>query len=59
MHTERAHGLHESSTEIPLVQRGCFVFPARDPRCFAEAGSALRLMKSSMLVTKRAFSQSI
>lgn len=51
--------VHESSSEIPLAHRGCFVFPARDARCFAEAGSALGLMKSSILVMKRAFSQSI
>ena len=51
--------VHESSSEISLAHRGCFVFPARDARCFAEAGSALGLMKSSILVMKRAFSQSI
>lgn len=59
MQRERVRELYESSSEISLAHRGCFVFPARDARCFAEAGSAPGLMKSSILVMKRAFSQSI
>lgn len=35
--------VHESSFEIPLAHRGCFVFPARDSRWFCEGRFSSRI----------------
>lgn len=54
------HELCETSSEVSsFSSRGCFIFPVRDAPCFAEAGSAFGLMKSSALVISTAYWQLI